>query len=55
MVADLFALSSSLHQIKYYLEGSGPSVSRVEEILTLVVEELGASWMEVEKNGLQKS
>ncbi|KAL7413282.1 phosphoglucomutase 1 [Mrakia frigida] len=42
-------------KIKYYLEGSGPSVSRVEEILTKVVEELGESWMEVERNGLKRA
>lgn len=40
-------------QIKYYLEGSGPSVAQVEDRLAKVVEELKNEWMEVEKNGLK--
>ncbi|KAH8117161.1 phosphoglucomutase 1 [Phellopilus nigrolimitatus] len=39
-------------KIKYYLEGSGRNIRKVEEIIPKVVTELRDVWMEAGKNGL---
>jgi len=39
-------------KIKYYIEASGKNVIAVQNVLVKVVEELGTTWMEAEKNHL---